>query len=486
MRFPIAWFTLICLIASANSSPAQVIDVSEMREDQLVSLELSPTEPVRPSLAIRLFPAANELFDRNAAIYYHRAIYSLNTTEERFRANQADPDLPDTFDNRFLEPNMDAQTIRRLRVWLNGHQNMLRELQYATHSKNCDWQLIPEEAKDNWFLIMVPELDGCRGIARLLAAKARLEIIDGNYDQAIETIRAGFKMASDLHESEILVGSLCAYQSVGLMLQPLTELIEMPDSPNLFWAFATLPDDLTDNRETIRLELNRLRTGLGFELLDDPDKPRTMRSWRKAFSQYSDRLTVLSAIMGSGYTMPANAVYSYPIAKQMMINGGVSVEEVEAMPAIQVVALMQAKITEQLIDEYEKGLSLSDLKGIDYFEKLEKRMREESFNGFHVSESSLVPHLDILLLPLQQTYQTNVLLKRRIAALQVLEAIRLHLEEKGNLPHSLDEIKGIPVPVNAATEKPFRYESDGQSAKLYALGRLPIHHMIYQITVKGK
>ncbi|MDB4778141.1 hypothetical protein OAG68_01665, partial [bacterium] len=205
----------------------------------------------------------------------------------------------------------------------------------------------------------------------------------------------------------------------------------------------------------------------------------------------SDRLMHISGIMRTDSVMPATVVYSYPIAKQILIKTGIPAKDVEAMEAIQVVAVVQTRITERLIDEFEKGLSLNDIEGEKYFEQLSLKIQEESFNEFQISEASLVPHLEITLPPFQQAFQSNIFLKRKLAALRIFEAIRLHLGQTGELPTSLDDITIVPIPLNPETGKPFRFESDGQSAKLFDFGRLNDRwglstFTLYQITTKDK
>jgi hypothetical protein len=55
-------------------------------------------------------------------------------------------------------------------------------------------------------------------------------------------------------------------------------------------------------------------------------------------------------------------------------------------------------------------------------------------------------------------------LDRDFAALQTLEAIRIHLAETGKLPDKLSDITVVPVPLNPMTNEPFEYRlADGQA-----------------------
>jgi hypothetical protein len=77
-------------------------------------------------------------------------------------------------------------------------------------------------------------------------------------------------------------------------------------------------------------------------------------------------------------------------------------------------------------------------------------------------------------------------LDSRIAALRVVEAIRLHASEHGRLPGSLAEITGVPVPLNPATGTAFDYTSDGAAATLLvpSVSGPPTTEIRYEITIR--
>ena len=58
-------------------------------------------------------------------------------------------------------------------------------------------------------------------------------------------------------------------------------------------------------------------------------------------------------------------------------------------------------------------------------------------------------------------------LDRRVAALRVVEAIRLYAaSHDGKLPEDLNQVTEVPVPDDPATGKPFEYRRDGAAAVL--------------------
>ena len=68
-----------------------------------------------------------------------------------------------------------------------------------------------------------------------------------------------------------------------------------------------------------------------------------------------------------------------------------------------------------------------------------------------------------LLLPaVQQAMAAEIRLQSNLAAIQTIEALRMHAAaHEGQLPRTLEETI-VPVPLNPATDKPFPYElNDG-------------------------
>jgi hypothetical protein len=81
-------------------------------------------------------------------------------------------------------------------------------------------------------------------------------------------------------------------------------------------------------------------------------------------------------------------------------------------------------------------------------------------------------------------------LDRRIAALRVIEALRMHAAaNNGQLPEKLSDVKVVPVPNDPGTGRPFEYRREGRGATL--TGRIPgepldKNGLRYRITVRKK
>jgi hypothetical protein len=59
------------------------------------------------------------------------------------------------------------------------------------------------------------------------------------------------------------------------------------------------------------------------------------------------------------------------------------------------------------------------------------------------------------------------LTQQHIAALQVVEALRMHAAASdGKLPSQLSEVQLVPIPIDPMTGKAFQYEIEGDTAEL--------------------
>jgi hypothetical protein len=83
--------------------------------------------------------------------------------------------------------------------------------------------------------------------------------------------------------------------------------------------------------------------------------------------------------------------------------------------------------------------------------------------------------------------QAETRLDRRVAALRVVEAIRIHAAANdGKLPDTLDEVTIVPVPIDPATSTPFEYIREGEAARLTCplLNNTPRSNVDYRITIR--
>ena len=69
---------------------------------------------------------------------------------------------------------------------------------------------------------------------RILALKARVEIVEGKYDNAIRTVETGLAFGRHVAEGPFLINGLIGVAITNLVLAPLEDLIAQPGAPNLY------------------------------------------------------------------------------------------------------------------------------------------------------------------------------------------------------------------------------------------------------------
>ena len=79
-----------------------------------------------------------------------------------------------------------------------------------------------------------------------MALKARLEIADRKFDEAIHTLQTGYALARHVGQGGTLIHGLVGIAIGQLMSARVQELVQQPGVPNLYWALTALPQPLID------------------------------------------------------------------------------------------------------------------------------------------------------------------------------------------------------------------------------------------------
>jgi hypothetical protein len=169
--------------------------------------------------------------------------------------------------------------------------------------------------------------------------------------------------------------------------------------------------------------------------------------------------------IGQHLVFTALVARAYPEAKRRLLAEGRTAAEVEAIPAIQVVALYSYKLYQQARDDIFKWTGLPYHQGYKGIREANQHPRETwlKLKG-GIPFASMLPAIE-------SVYVVPVRLQRRLCVVQCIEAIRLYAaDHEGALPASLEAITEAPVPVDPATGKPFAYKLDGSTATLSAPG----------------
>jgi hypothetical protein len=144
----------------------------------------------------------------------------------------------------------------------------------------------------------------------------------------------------------------------------------------------------------------------------------------------------------------------------------------------QAVAVFLAGRQRELWDDLFKASHLSPREGIPQLAAASSRIQADG-SGPLALFASMIPALDSVM-------KNRLKIDRRVAALRVIEALRLHAAAHGGqLPESLDQIKEVPVPEDPATGEPFIYRAADEAGILHGLrAELPPPWLSYRITIR--
>jgi len=475
----------LCIAAGILVSAFAPWSPAEEGENPVTKIVLHPAPEPRPALKYRFVFPVGQRRPGNAILLYDR-IYA-----ERFRVFGAKYEVWEELHKWSEAPLADLRSDKARKA-ISGYGGIVKQLDEAARCKSCDWQLLTPGQP--FWEILLPDVQSSRAFARILAPYVRLQMAEGKYDDAVESFRSGYLLAQNVGRGPCLVCSLVGSAIAGIMNNQLEQFIQLPDSPNLYWALSTLPRPLIDFRPAWEAEWDSIY--LSIPELRDLDKKqyppefysyllkKIIEQCRELFSMEMDGTERSLSNHPDLWQLAITAfiLEGYPRAKQYLIGHGRSAAEVEAMPVPQVVLLYTMQFYDELRDDLSKWAFLPYAEGWKHMEKSEKRL-----NKIFRSRSEIIPLASVLLPALCAVKKAEARIERNVAALQVLEALRLYAAaHDGKLPDRLADVTEVPVPRDPFTGQPFIYHREGKYAFLDSFGPNSRATLRYQIEMRRK
>jgi len=435
-------------------------------------------EPV-PALKYRLVPERRTLVPGNAAIFYHRGIQFFLENRPRFASKEKGASGARLVDEQAISNwiNGPIAEIPRdeARKQLERFQGALKEVELGAVRSTCDWEF---DQRKEGFAMLLPEVQEMRSLARLVALRAKLAILDGKTDEAMHWIETGLVMGRHVSQGPILIQALVGVAIDSLMARCLEDLIQAPGTPSLYWALADRPRPFIDMRYPMEGERYILEKELP-ELSELDRGPWSLDQARRFADDLQRKLFALASgelIPGNDGALPmdlpttarrlgiaAMAAKIYPEAKRGLIASGRPEAQVEAMPVVQVAALYTILEYQRLRDNSYKWMNLPYWQSYNRVDQTGMSKVEEKLTN------PLLTLFRLLTPALNSGRMAGIRIDRQLDALQCIEAIRLHAAaHEGKLPASLEEMTDAPVPIDLATGKAFAYKVEGDSATLSA------------------
>jgi len=478
--------TLLFLLSSPARGQVALVSGPKTAEDdpskpRTVELVLSPAAQPRPALKYQLLPGVLDRKPGNAAVMYNKLVIMLldrlsNQTAQHKSEWEKISDWLDVPLAQF--PRDEARKTVADFKWV------LDELSLAALREQCDWELPIRER--NFITLLLPDLQRLRVLGRLLALRARLQIAEGRYDDALHTLQTGYALGRHMACGPTLIHGLVGIATCQMMSQQLQELIQQPGAPNLYWALTILPQPLVDLRPGVETEMNMLY--LSFPALREVnDTTHSPAYWQHLLDELEVSVTEGLGVHGpkAGWrpVLCILAIRGYPMARDGLIAQGRSREEVEAMPVAQVVMVYTMQTYNQERDEWFKWLYVPYWQAIKGMEEVRKKFSAEG------RSKEIIPLASLLLPAVESVAGASARSQRGIAALRTVEALRIYAAaHEGRLPEKLADITQVPVPIDPMTGQAFTYHKSGETAVLESpppQGRTPRDYGLrYEITIR--
>ncbi|HKD37115.1 MAG TPA: hypothetical protein VKB78_09950 [Pirellulales bacterium] len=449
------------LLAVGAASSARHVLAQEPEKPAPVKIILHPSPETHPALKYQLLPPLIDRRPGNAVVQYLKVPHE----QTRLFADQAFWETLDKWLEMPLdELRKDAFGPHKEYAWIAGKQSGIIELlERGGRCESCDWD-IPIREHD-FYSILIPEVQTTRSSGRILAARARLQMANGKWADAVQTLQSGYALARNVADAPTLINGLVGVSIALQMSDQVETMLQQPGAPNLYWALATLPRPMIDFRRGFEAEFAEIYLTYP-ELRDLDKKDLTAAEWRRLLNKVMTGVLLISANsndpMEARFALAIRQLEGYPRAKRALIAEGRSAAEVEAMPVPQVTMLYTMHTYEELRDDTFKWMALPYVQARKGMAESELRLKKAHGEGLEI-----VPLATLLLPAVQRVKIAEARINQKIAALQVLEALRIYAaNHNGRLPQALADINEVPVPLDPFLGEPFHYVRDGSTARL--------------------
>jgi hypothetical protein len=308
--------------------------------------------------------------------------------------------------------------------------------------------------------IQLPDAQEMRTWARLIALKARVEMAEGDLDEAVHTLGTGIAFGRHVGNGPFLINNLVGMAICHMMIVQLEEIVGRPDAPNLYWALTALPCPLVPTRRAMEIE-QRLAENMIPEM-NDVFTLHSPTEWTiLAEKLYAGMLRLARTMDPTANTIAQEIRKQLPgdyvtYKKQYLDTLRVTLRKtipkskgsVSTMTDDEVMARGIVNHYRILRDAFFKVAYLPYADAIKWQDESEAVIRDGKEGPAAV--------FAIVQAAVFSAYSAEIRLERRIAMLRTVEAIRMYAAvHDGKLPESLDAITEVPIPLDPATGSPF-------------------------------
>ena len=453
--------TLVCLaVLSALTAPVSAEEAKKPKET-LVRLHVSAAAAPQPSLKYVLLPEFRDLNPGNPIQNYMKCFME----REKFFIDKDEVDRRE----KLLAMPLAELPARELQDYGGS---ALRQADWAARLDNADWQMLLQMKADG-IRLLIPDVQEMRVLAKALKVRCRAEVAAGRIDAALRTQQTMLAMSQHLGEHLTLIGELVGVAIAQGALDPLEEMLERPDCPNLYWALTYMPSPLVPIDKCAQGERIWIKP-----LFSDLDQSAAMGAER-----LERAIATLSFLVEGTRFVPEGGLREWLAkhtadekamneARQHLVESGISEDRLQTFPAEQVLLLDERR---KSLERHDDVIRLSFLP-VWQLDELIAQVRAKGPLVFDLSPG------------IERVLHKRAVLDQRIAILRHVESLRLYAAEHGEFPATLTEL-WTPLPADPMNGQPLQFESDGTTAHLR--GSAPkgeeqdaAFHLHYEITLR--
>ncbi|AGA27523.1 hypothetical protein [Singulisphaera acidiphila] len=448
LTFRSCFATGACALAAALAGPTAL-----GADPQIKVLSISPSPAPIPALRHRLLLLESERTPGDAAPIYLRLTGEVPA--ENLRDLREKP-------LAWLALPLDLFPTAQARKFVDEWRPKLLQIEYGARRETCEWNYTLPEERERVIEIGLPEIQTMRTWVRLVALKARVEIAEHHNEEAARTIETGLSFSRHVGNGPFLINAMVGVASAQVMLDQVDELLSQPDAPNLYWSLTALPHPLVGMRKALANEYKMCEWIL--PEMTDLGQARTGAEWASRLAKFQGRIHKLAAVYNYNPVKittqtgkPAN-IREWVLPEEAREYVKARNNKTDGLNDDQIILMFFAGKYHELYDNVYKSSYLP-------FPEAERFYHQgaEELNAVKKGPLGLLAHL---IASVEDGHRAEAVLDRKVAALRVVEALRLHAAVGGRLPNSLGDVKVVPIPTDPVSGKPFDYRLTGDSATL--------------------
>ncbi len=432
-----------------------------------IRIDVFPAAEAKPALRYRFWkaPPLRQPGSVNAGVSHATLLYlshprrgELDTiyAEETAKWDENNPS------SRLMTP--------RLEESVEAQRDILRAIYAATKLREIVSQPASEGQRGTGSLdASLAAIQHYKNFARLIQLDVYISLDERDYDAVAEKIAAGFRLAEFVHDGNEmnLITKLVGIAISGVMLDLVEEAMQQPDSPNFYWALASLPPSLWDMRSAVDGEIASIGRVIGpivDPIADDADKAQL----REALSVTAETFLLTSGSMFDGKPEDAGDPQRIKRYTQLVVGGVVLLAADRARTELPQFGYSREQIDsmgdlEATVRATQLGLAAGrdQIFKFGLLEGAPESAVDDAIAQVVGWESMFSPANIVLgtLVPAIQAGQSACnRMRGNVKRQMIYQAFRAHVAEHGEVPEQLSELSPLPEVLDPDQNSSFDYK----------------------------